>query len=336
VRPYPISVIQKASKMRVIQTLYSIFIALFLLTLSCGVGVLLGSTATGEDRFDNRKAVAVIRAEGPISGGEPAGFLASEGAYSDVIVKQLRRAAKNDSVKAIVLRVDSPGGGITPSDEIRNQIVKIRKETNKPVIASMGSTAASGGYYISAPANHIMANETTITGSIGVITIIPNLQGLLEKVGVSAEVLTSGPNKDLGSGLAPLSEDDRQILQAVINDAYDRFVQVVAEGRGIDPESVRKFADGRIFTAKQAKELKLIDGYGDLPEAIELAADLGGINGEPRVIDYGERGSALGLGASLFSGLVPRPLNNILDNGPIFSINYLYIGRTGSSIIMGR
>ncbi len=322
--------------MRVIQTLYSIFIALFLLTLSCGVGVLIGASATGEGGFDNRKAVAIVRAEGPISGGEPVGLLASQGAYSDVIVKQLWRAAKSDSVKAIVLRVDSPGGGITPSDEIRNQILKIRKGTNKPVIVSMGSTAASGGYYISAPANHILANETTITGSIGVITILPNFQGLMEKVGIRAEVLTSGPNKDLGSAFAPLSDDDRQILQTVIDDAYGRFVQVVAEGRGIEAESVRKFADGRIFTAKQAKDLKLIDGFGDLPEAIELAADLGGINGEPKIIDYGSKGSALGLGASLFSGILPRGVDNVLSQEHNFSINYLYIGRTGSSIIMGR
>lgn len=322
--------------MRVIQTLYSIFIALFLLTLSCGVGVLIGASATGEGGFDNRKAVAIVRAEGPITGGEPVGLLASEGAYSDVIVKQLRRAAKSDSVKAIVLRVDSPGGGITPSDEIRNQIIKIRKGTNKPVIVSMGSTAASGGYYISTPANHILANETTITGSIGVITILPNFQGLMEKVGIRAEVLTSGHNKDLGSAFAPLSDDDRQILQTVIDDAYGRFVQVVAEGRGIEAESVRKFADGRIFTAKQAKDLKLIDGFGDLPEAIELAADLGGINGEPRIIDYGSKGSALGLGTSLFSGILPRGVDNVLSQEHNFSINYLYIGRTGSSIIMGR
>ncbi|MSQ15916.1 MAG: signal peptide peptidase SppA [Dehalococcoidia bacterium] len=323
--------------MKVVRSLGSIFIAILLLTSACGVGVLLGSVASrGDGMFAGGPAVAVVRVEGTIMSGEPGGIFASGGAYSGTIVRYLERAGQNTSVRAVVLRVDSPGGGITPSDEIRNQVVKLKKESKKPVIVSMGSTAASGGYYVSAPADTIFANETTITGSIGVISIVPNLKGLLEKVGVTADVLTSGPHKDTGSGLVPLEDDDRQILQSVVNDAYERFVDVVSEGRGLDRESVRKLSDGRIYTGKQAKELKLIDEYGDLPEAIALAARMGGIIGKPRIIEFGDKGSVFGLGASLLSRVAPATFSDVLSGSPNFSINYLYSGAVSSSIIWGR
>lgn len=322
--------------MRVLQSLSGIFLAVMLLASACSVGVLLGSArASGEGLFATGDAVAVVRVEGAIMSGEQRGLLAPDGAYSETIVKQLRRAGKNNSVKAVVLRVDSPGGGITPSDEIRNQVLRLRSEDGKPVVASMGGIAASGGYYVSAAADTIMANETTITGSIGVIAVVPNMQGLLDKIGVSTEVFTSGPQKDAGSGLVPLTDEERQVLQSVIDEAHNRFVKVVQEGRKIEEASVRRLADGRIYTARQAKDLGLIDTFGDLPDAIQTAAEMGNISGKPRVIEYRSGGLFSSVGASALARWRPQALEWLLDNGASFSINYLYIGRAGISVLGG-
>lgn len=276
------------------------------------VGLGLGYALRGGD-FAGGGSVAVIRIEGEIQSGDgdDSLFTTGVGAYSERIIDQLERAGKNPSVRAIVLRVDSPGGAVTPSDEIRNAILNVKSEHQKPVVVSMGGLAASGGYYIAAPADHIVANPTTLTGSIGVIMVVPEIQDLLGKVGVRTYVFSSGPHKDDSSGLRPLSESDEQIFQSLVDDSYNRFVTVVAEGRGLPPERVRELADGRIYSGTQAKDAGLIDSFGDLPEAVQEAGRLADIEGEPSVIEYEESGS---LGALLGSVLRPPAVDLTLDN----------------------
>lgn len=275
------------------------------------VGLGLGYALRGGD-FAGGGSVAVIRVEGEIQSGDgdDSLFTAGTGAYSERIIDQLERAGKNPAVRAIVLRVDSPGGAVTPSDEIRNAILKVKNDHKKPVVVSMGGLAASGGYYIAAPADHIVANPTTLTGSIGVIMVIPEVQDLLDKVGVKTYVFSSGPHKDDSSGLRPLSESDEQIFQSLIEDSYNRFVTVVAEGRKLPPERVRELADGRIYSGTQAKDAGLVDSFGDLPEAVKEAGRLAGIEGEPSVIEYEEPGS---LGAILSSAIHPTKVDLTLD-----------------------
>ncbi|MCK4536549.1 MAG: signal peptide peptidase SppA, partial [Desulfuromonadales bacterium] len=172
-------------------------------------------------------------------------------------IEHLHNFRDNDSIKAIVLRVDSPGGGVGPSQEIHDEVRQVA--TVKPIVVSMGSAAASGGYYIAAPADLIVANPGTITGSIGVIMEFTNIQDLLEKIGLRSQVVKSGKHKDIGSPVRPMSVEDREILQSMIDDVHSQFIEAVAVGREMDPEVVRQLADGRIFTGRQAKELGLVD-----------------------------------------------------------------------------
>lgn len=201
---------------------------------------------------------------------------------SGTIIDHLQKFRHNDSVKAIVLRVDSPGGGVGPSQEIHDVVRRI--SAVKPVVVSMGSAAASGGYYIAAPADLIVANAGTITGSIGVIMEFTNVQELLEKIGLRNQVIKSGEHKDIGSAVRPMTDEDRQILQDLIDDVHTQFIEAVAAGREMDADIVRQLADGRIFTGRQAQELGLVDELGGLQEAIRQAAAMAGIDGEPTVV----------------------------------------------------
>jgi protease-4 len=201
---------------------------------------------------------------------------------SQETVKQLNAMRKNDQVRAVVLRIDSPGGVVGPSQEIYAEVKKLG--TKKKVVVSMGSLAASGGYYIAAPAAVIMANPGTITGSIGVLMKFSNIEGLMGKIGMKAFTLKTGKYKDAGSPARPMTDQDKAMLQGVIDNAHSQFVKAVAEGRRLPVEEVRKIADGRIFTGEQALALKLIDRIGTLQDAIEEAGTLAGIKGEPQVI----------------------------------------------------
>lgn len=226
--------------------------------------------------------VALIRVEGIIID-------------SKETIEQLKGYGEDRSVKAIVLRVDSPGGGVVPSQEIYEEIRKIREKGEKKIVVSMGSVAASGGYYIACPADKIVANPGSITGSIGVIMELANIEGLLEKIGVKSVVIKSGKHKDLGSILREMSAEEREILQNVLDDIHNQFIQAVSKGRGINEEEVRKMADGRIFTGKQAKELGLVDEIGNLEDTIKLAAEISGIKGEPKVVTKERRPTFLEL-----------------------------------------
>ncbi len=221
---------------------------------------------------------------GGLALGARVGVVEIEGAIDSPtrIVEQLLRFRHDRSVKAIVLRIDSPGGAVGPSQEIYEEVRKIAAE--KPIVVSMGSVAASGGYYVAAPAQRILANPGTITGSIGVIMEFANAQELLERIGLRTQTIKSGEHKDLGSPLRTMTERDLRILQNVLDDVHEQFVASVAEGRRMDIEQVRLLADGRIFTGRQALEAGLVDDLGNLQDAILLAAELGNIEGEPRVV----------------------------------------------------
>lgn len=201
---------------------------------------------------------------------------------SSETIKQLHYAKDNSSIKAVVLRIDSPGGAVGPTQEIYAEIIKLKKI--KPIVVSMGSVAASGGYYISAPTNIIYANPGTITGSIGVLMKLANFQVLLDKIGIKSLVVKSGEFKDSGSPVRPITEREKKVMQSIIDNMHNQFVLAVANGRKIQVDKVREIADGRIFTGEQAQLIKLVDKLGNLQDAIAEAATISGIKEKPRII----------------------------------------------------
>jgi protease IV len=248
------------------------------------------------------------------------GLIRVEGVILDsqTTIGELKRFSENPSVKAIVIRIDSPGGGVVPSQEIHDAVKRVRSKNNKAVIASMGSVAASGGYYIAAATDRIVANPGTLTGSIGVIMETANVEGLLQKIGVEGIVIKSGKYKDVGSPLRKMSADERGLLQAVMDDVHKQFIEAVAEGRSLELRAAQVLADGRIFTGRQAKEAKLVDELGDLEDAIQLAAEVVGIEGEPKVIEPRRRFSLREILDSKLSMMFPK-----LDMQPGVSMKYL-------------
>lgn len=220
----------------------------------------------------------------PIARGERVAVIPLSGLISESgpVIEQLKRFGKDDSVKAIVLRIDSPGGGVGPSQEIYEEVKKVRAK--KPVLASMGALAASGGYYIACAAQRVYANPGTMTGSIGVIMPFMNVKDLVEKIGVKGMTVKSGTFKDIGSPLRDMTPLERELLQGVVDNVHLQFVNAVADGRNLDRQDVLQIADGRIFTGEQAKELGLIDVLGNLEDAISDAGKLGKISGEPKVV----------------------------------------------------
>jgi protease-4 len=220
------------------------------------------------------------------SKGERIGLIKVEGVIvsSGTFIDQIKRVKDNDSLKALLIRIDSPGGAVTPAQEIYSEIIKFKEETKRKVVVSMANTAASGGYYIACPADRIMANPGTITGSIGVITRLPNLKGLFEKVGYAEMVIKSGKYKDIGSSSREMTNEEKEILQDMVDDIHDQFIDAVSESRKIEKEKVKEIADGRIFTGRQAREINLIDDLGTFEDAIMLAAELAGIPGKPKVV----------------------------------------------------
>lgn len=203
---------------------------------------------------------------------------------SEHVVEELNDYADDSSVKAIVIRIDSPGGGVVVSQEIYNAVKNAKKE-GKKIIVSMGSVAASGGYYVAAAADKIVANPGTLTGSIGVKMEFANLEKLLEKIGVKGMVVKAGEFKDIGSPYRDMTAQEKKLLQDVIDDVHNQFIKAVAEGRNLPEADVRAIADGRIFTGQQALALKLVDQMGDLADSIRLAGSLAGIKGKPRVVE---------------------------------------------------
>ena len=215
--------------------------------------------------------------------GEGIGVLQIEGTIDDSqsVLSELKRFKEAPWIKAIVVRIDTPGGAVAPTQEIFEGIQKAR--VKKPLIASMGSMATSGGYYIASACEKIVANPGTLTGSIGVIMQFNNVEELMKKVGVKGYNIKSGANKDIGSPFQALSPEGRQILQSLVDNVHGQFISAVASGRGMDEAQVRKLADGRVYSGAQAKEIGLVDQFGTLEDAIELAAKRVGIEAEPTV-----------------------------------------------------
>jgi len=270
--------------------------------------------------------VAVINITGPIQGGEgPMRPFGAMGAYSGRITKWLQKAQKDPMARAVVLRVNSPGGEVTASDEIHNEILRTRRVYDKRVVASFGGLAASGGYYLASACDKIVSNKNTLTGSIGVLSIVPNLEELMNKVGVRANVFKSGALKDASLGLYPMSDEAKKVWQSMVDEAYQQFVDVVGQGRQIPEERVKELADGRVYTGKQAKELGLIDEFGDLQEAIDLAARMAELPLPPRVVEY-RMPRFLPMLMGSFSNPYELSIESFLGLQRFPTLQYLYLG----------
>jgi len=234
-------------------------------------------------------AVGVIAINGVITcGRSSSGFWGAQTGSEDVIAR-LREAAGNPEIKAVVLRLNSPGGTASGAQEIAGEVDRLRR-AGKKVVASMGDVAASGAYWIASRTDKIIANPGTLTGSIGVIMQTQDLRGLYEKIGVGTETFKSGPHKDMGSPARAVTPEERAIFQSMVDDIYQQFLTTVAEGRKMNPADVRRLADGRIFTGRQAREAGLVDELGNYREAISAAGQMAGLGRDPRVIELGPRG----------------------------------------------
>jgi protease-4 len=301
-------------------------IACSILTLVALVGLSLagngasGTTTTSSGFGD---AVAIVRVEGIITASDETDI--GTGALSGIVIADLETAASDPNVKAIVLRVDSPGGGVTGAAQIYEAILEI----DKPIVVSMAATAASGGYYISAPADYIFARPDTLTGSIGVISTFINAEELLQDLGVEATVIASGDNKDFGSYFNELSPEQIEIWRSITNELFDEFVRIIVDGRSLSESAVRELADGRVYSGRQALANGLIDELGDLDDAIQKAADLGSISGDPRIIEY-ERIPSLEELLLGFSTTMNRTqsdeINQLIQDFTTPTLEYRYIG----------
>lgn len=222
-----------------------------------------------DDGFNFSDGIGIVEVNGTISDSKD-------------ILEQLNSLVHNKSVKAIVLRVNSPGGSVAPCQEIQKEIKRITGIM--PVVASLGAVAASGGYYIVSSATSIYANPGSIVGSIGVIMEFPNFKGLLEKIGVTADVVKSGYYKDIGSPFRVMEEDEKEFLEKLVNEVRNQFVEAIIDGRKLTRDKVNAFSDGRIFTGMKAFELGLVDNIGNFNDAVNAASKSSGIDGEPRII----------------------------------------------------
>jgi protease-4 len=230
--------------------------------------------------------VLLVDLSGVISSHDQGGFLDENLNLVSRIKEELTLAAEDSKVKAVVLRINSPGGTVTASDILYHELKAFKEKRKIPLVASIMDVGASGGYYVAAAADKIVAHPASVTGSLGVIMLTMNAHGLLEKIGVETTAVTSGPRKDMGSPFRPMTPEERAIFQGVIDSFYERFLSVVQEGRpNLSAEQIRKLADGRIYSGEQAKTLGLVDGIGYLDDVVELAKKDAGL-AEARVVVY--------------------------------------------------
>lgn len=248
--------------------------ALVIFLVVCGIlvtGTALmrtkGSSALGSSSFGKKAEAALINIEGIITGssGDSGPFGGITGASSMRIVQDLKDYTEDDSIKGIIIRIDSPGGSAAASDEIWNAISKATE--SKPVVVSMGDVAASGGYYVASAATYIYANPSTLTGSIGVIFDLMEFSGLFEKIGIGSNTIIAGKHKDIGSSSRPMTNEERELLQELLDQVHNQFIERVATGRGMDVEDVREIATGMIYTGERAVELGLVDEVGGFEDA---------------------------------------------------------------------
>ena len=279
---------------------------LFLGGISLLFSAIISQSHNG-DIFSKKQGVGIIELNGLI-------------VSSEQILKNLTSFRNNPNVKSIILRIDSPGGSVGAAQEIFEDI----KRTNevKPVVASMGSLGASGGYYAALGAEKIIANPGTMTGSIWVIVKFPNLEGLFEKVGYKTEVVKSGAMKDVGAPNRPLSDKERALLQGLIDNVFNQFVKAVAESRGMPEETVKELADGRIFSGEQAFEVGLIEGLGNFTDAVSMAAELGGLDPEQPELIYPSEERRFSLLSLLTSSNEQSFLEGFMPEYPILSFEW--------------
>ncbi|MCG2741272.1 MAG: signal peptide peptidase SppA [Syntrophaceae bacterium] len=242
-----------------------LFIGFFAVMAMYGLGLFGGDGPS----FNLREKVGIIPVEGIIGD-------------SGELIEQINAFADDSGIRAVVLRINSPGGGVAPSQEIYQAVLELKKK--KKVVASMGSVAASGGYLIAVAADRIVANPGTITGSISAVMHYANVEELLKKVGVRSSVVKSGKFKDIGSPTREMTPEERSLLQAIVDDIYDQFVRTIAENRKLPLQRIFELADGRIFSGRQAKDLGLVDDLGGLQDAVLLAGKLSGMEGSPEIV----------------------------------------------------
>ena len=243
-------------------------------------------------------------------------------AQSSEIIEEIHRYVDDEGVKGIILRIDSPGGGVGPAQEIHREILKIKSK--KKVVTSMGSVAASGGYYIACASDVIVANPGTITGSIGVVMEFTNIEELFKKIGIKGVVLKSGEHKDIGSPFREITPEEKKIVQGVIDNVHQQFIQAVMDGRKLDRWKVAQVADGRILTGEQAKQLGLVDQIGNLQDAIDTTANMVGIVGKPNILYPKKR-------FSLWELLIRETVSVILEtlNEKGVELNYRLLSPAG-------
>lgn len=281
-----------------------LLVAVFVLFFIVVFGI---TTFTGErSSFSLGDKVAMVMVEGVIKDSFP-------------VVNQLIKHGKDNSIKAVVLRINSPGGGVVPSQEIYKAVLSLKKK--KKVVVSMGSVAASGGYYIACAADKIVANPGTITGSIGVIAHFSNMEELLKKIGLKPSSIKSGRYKDVGSPLREMTPEEESLIQGVVDDIHDQFLESISTNRNISKETIAGIADGRIFTGRQALKMGLVDFLGDREYAINLAAKLSGIKGEPEVV-YPEK-KEFKLWRYIVNEMVSAVVSELREKGS--GISYLYL-----------
>lgn len=283
----------------------SLILAIIILLLIAGLfGGSSGGSVMANEQFmlgSGIDKIVVLPIEGIIGEAGSSILGGGVGNSAEMFRADLEQAQNDPLVKAIILSINSPGGSAVVSDQMYHYIDEFKRSSKKPVIASFGDTAASGGYYIASIADKIVANPASLTGSIGVIMEYYDASGLLHNVGVSPEVIKSGAYKDMGSFVRPTSDEERVILQSVVDEAYGQFVDRVAAGRDMEREKVTALADGRIYTGSQAKANGLVDELGNLSTAIDLAKDLAGLD-EASVVKYEHGGwwdSVLGVSQAL-------------------------------------
>jgi protease-4 len=285
----------------VIAALLIFFIAILFFVGRCSGGK--------SSRFTFGDKIAIVEVRGVIS-------------QSSGIIEELQQYLEDDGVKAIILRIDSPGGGVGPAQEIHREILKIKPK--KKVVTSMGSVAASGGYYIACASDLIVANPGTITGSIGVIMQFSNLEELLKKIGIKGVVLKSGEHKDIGSPFREMTPEEKRIMQEVLDNVHQQFIQAVAEGRKLDRSKVVQIADGRILTGEQAKNFGLVDKMGNLQDTIDITAKMVGIEGKPNVL-YPKR--RLSIWELLMRDMASAIIDTLNEKG--YELNYsLFLPRS--------
>lgn len=257
------------------------------------------------EQGDLNERIAVLNVSGVIQDTGPASPFSVPGYNHQNLLSQLADIQEDQTVKGIVLHVDSPGGGVIESSDIYDELLSIQKERDIPIYVSMGSMAASGGYYISAPADKIFVHPETITGSIGVIMESLNYAELADKVGIDFNTIKTGPYKDILSPNREMTQTERDMLQEMINDSYERFVGIVADGRGMSVADVKKVADGRIMNGRQAIESGLADDYGKLPDVIDALIDEKGFE-NPTVFEYSSSDSLSSIFGTSISGLFKK------------------------------